>query len=395
MKRILLIALGLMSMQFAFAQFGQRTPTPNDTLKSVRVNPDGSVTFSIYAPNANSVSLTGDVWGPGPFQKAENGVWSATIPQMNAGAVRYAFNVDGLQVFDPKFSRLGEIRPVLKLDKGEDQFWAQKDVPHGAISVIYYKSSTTGTTRRMHVWTPAGYVAKGKKLPVFYLIHGGGDNDASWPGVGCAGDILDNLMAEGKMKPMIVVMPDGSMDTDKFVDDLNNDIMPYMAKNYRIKKGAKNTALAGLSMGGYGALRNGIVYSDTFSHVIGLSSAVHHMEEGDTERFMVESLFDDLDEALKTDANPRVAFADMVKDNRPIPKFYLSCGTEDGLYDANVRFREFLKENGADVTWDEEKRGHDWDFWDSQIKKVIDWLPLDEGASGLSSGHVKIENDSL
>ena len=111
MKRILLIALGLLSMQFAFAQFGQRTPTPNDTLKSVRVNPDGSVTFSIYAPNANSVSLTGDVWGPGPFQKAENGVWSATIPQMNAGAVRYAFNVDGLQVFDPKFSRLGEIRP--------------------------------------------------------------------------------------------------------------------------------------------------------------------------------------------------------------------------------------------------------------------------------------------
>ncbi|MBQ6577992.1 MAG: endo-1,4-beta-xylanase Z [Bacteroidales bacterium] len=272
MKRILLIALGLMSMQFAFAQFGQRTPTPNDTLKSVRVNPDGSVTFSIYAPNANSVSLTGDVWGPGPFQKAENGVWSATIPQMNAGAVRYAFNVDGLQVFDPKFSRLGEIRPVLKLDKGEDQFWTQKDVPHGAISVIYYKSSTTGTTRRMHVWTPAGYVAKGKKLPVFYLIHGGGDNDASWPGVGCAGDILDNLMAEGKMKPMIVVMPDGSMDTDKFVDDLNNDIMPYMAKNYRIKKGAKNTALAGLSMGGLETLNCFLAHPDTFGYINVMSS---------------------------------------------------------------------------------------------------------------------------
>jgi len=122
-------------------------------------------------------------------------------------------------VFDPKYSRLGEIRPVAEIvPEGQDAFWAMKDVPHGAVSQVYYKSTTMGTTRRMHVWTPAGYNASTDKLPVLYLIHGGGDNDASWPGVGRAGNILDNLLAEGKMVPMVVVMPDGSISTDKFPD---------------------------------------------------------------------------------------------------------------------------------------------------------------------------------
>ncbi|MCQ2147487.1 MAG: endo-1,4-beta-xylanase Z, partial [Bacteroidales bacterium] len=250
MKKLLFIALALTMLQgVASAQAFRRTPTPNDTLKSVRVLPNGNTLFSIYAPKARTVSVTGDAV-MGPVKTTErNGVWTMEVPGIKAGAYRYSFIVDGIQVFDPKFSRLGEQRPVVKLDMDQDMFWAQKDVPHGAMAQIFYKSSTTGTTRRAHVWTPAAYNASKDKLPVFYLIHGGGDNDASWPGIGCAGDILDNLLAEGKMVPMVVVMPDGSIDVQSFVKDFANDLKPYIEKNYRVKLGSAYTALAGLSQG--------------------------------------------------------------------------------------------------------------------------------------------------
>lgn len=273
MKKTSIFLLGLAMSAMASAQI-QRTPTPNDNLISVKTNPDSSVTFSIYAPNAQSVGLTGDIAARGVvFTKAENGVWSATVPTVSAGAYRYAFTVDGLQVFDPKYSRLGEIRPVTEiLPESGEIFWQQKDVPHGAMAKVWYDSKTTGSQRRMHVWTPAGYNASTESLPVFYLIHGGGDNDASWPGVGKAGDILDNLMAEGKMKPCIVVMPDGSIDTQKFVDDLAGDLIPYIEKNYRVKTGAENRALAGLSMGGLETLESFMNHPDMFAYINVMSS---------------------------------------------------------------------------------------------------------------------------
>ena len=138
----------------------------------------------------------------------------------------------------------------------------------------------------------------------------------------------------------------------------------------------EDTFIAGLSMGGYGAIRNGIVYSETFSHVAGLSSAVHLFEEDAELIGGEETLFGDLKEAAKTNVNPTVAFDELLEQKRPVPKFYLSCGTNDRLMAANKRFRDVLIKKGADVTWDEEEGGHDWDFWDSQIKKVLDWLPL-------------------
>ena len=135
--------------------------------------------------------------------------------------------------------------------------------------------------------------------------------------------------------------------------------------------------LAGLSMGGYGALRNAMVYSENFSHVAGLSSALHLFEK-DIEREFEGDLFDDMEKAAKTNLNPFVAFDKMRDEKRLMPKFYLACGTADDLYDINVKFRDHIKSGGADVTWDEDGSGHEWDFWDSQIRKVLDWLPLNE-----------------
>lgn len=222
--------------------------------ESVVTNADGSVTFSIYAPQASTVAIGGDIAGFGSrveFVKNAEGVWSATIPDVKAGAYRYNFVVDGVTVYDPKFPTINDTKPVAVITHpGEDDFFTMKNVPHGALSQVYYSSSTTGTTRRMHIWTPTGYANGNEQLPVFYLIHGGGDNDSSWPGVGRAGFILDNLLAEGKMKRMVVVMPDGSMDVEAFTDELMNDIIPYVEKNYNVKTDKDNRAIAGLSMGG-------------------------------------------------------------------------------------------------------------------------------------------------
>ena len=144
MKKLILILAGVLVLQSAFAQ-GQRRPiTPADTLKSVVTHPDGSVTFSIYAPEAHSVALGSDLNGKGVFSRDVNGIWSTTIPDLQPIAYRYHFVVDGLPVYDPRSERINDRRPVLKLTKGQDLFWAHKDVPHGAISTVTYPSSTLG-----------------------------------------------------------------------------------------------------------------------------------------------------------------------------------------------------------------------------------------------------------
>ena len=146
-------------------------------------------------------------------------------------------------------------------------------------------------------------------------------------------------------------------------------------------------------MGGYGAFRNGIVFSDTFGYVGEFSGAMHLFEKKEADKGVSEfdkKLFEDTEAAGKTNLNPRVAFDEMLAEGRPVPKFYMSCGTLDPLYQANVDMRDFVKSKGVDVTWDEEERAHDWDFWDSQILKYLNWLPLGDINSGLSSGNVKV-----
>ena len=203
-----------------------RNISPADTLRSIVSNPDGSMSLRIYAPKAQEVTLGGDFSGLGAtFSKGDDGIWTARVPKVGTDAYRYYFVVDGVKVIDPRCSLFSEITPVAHITNGEDIFWAKRGVPHGPIQQISYYSTTTGRTRSMHVWTPAGNAAWKAQL-VFYLIHGEGNNDASWTSIGCAADILDNLYAEEKIKPVIVIMPHGGMDTNFFVDEMVKDIMP-------------------------------------------------------------------------------------------------------------------------------------------------------------------------
>ncbi|WP_302884845.1 alpha/beta hydrolase-fold protein [Wenyingzhuangia gilva] len=240
---------------------------------SFQMNNDGSATFLFYAPNAKEVKLAGDISAK-KTEKKENGVWVMTTDtNISPSAYRYYFNVDGYKVNDPKNPMIADFRPMVDLvPKGKSLFWQKKEVPHGLMSIAYYDSNVTKTTRRMFIWTPPEYFFSKKRLPVLYLIHGGGDNDTNWPGQGKAGWILDNLYVEGKIAPMIVVMPDGGIPTNLFAKDLVKNIIPYIESNFKVYKNANHRALAGLSMGGLEVLETMVTYPDKFSYVNVMSS---------------------------------------------------------------------------------------------------------------------------
>ena len=272
--------------------------TPNDTLQSPEVDDQGRVTFRLYAPQAQQVKLQAEGRDATPgitpeqlkiesersgMTKGANGVWSLQIGPIQPGVYRYTFLVDGVQTTDPRnplsSESLNFTRSMYKVP-GAPFLEYRVDVPHGAIASVWYQSSSVGGLRRLHVYTPPGYEHDGRNYPVLYLLHGGGDTDDSWPTVGCAGAILDNLIAEQKATPMIVVMPAGhisrdfqlrtgqnTMGHDKFNEDLTNSVISYIDKNYRSVSDRDHRALAGLSMGGLQTLDISLSRSDLFSYI--------------------------------------------------------------------------------------------------------------------------------
>ena len=250
-----------------------RAPMPQGPrVVSPEVAADRRVTFRILAPKAEAVRLSGtdipDNAQGTPLTKGAEGVWEGTLGPLAPGAYRYNFNVDGVSVIDPRnpaTSESNENTWSLVHVPGAD-FMDTKDVPHGAVAEVTYYSKALKRFRRMHVYTPPGYEKGGGKYPVFYLLHGAFDCDDSWTTVGRAGFILDNLIAAGKARPMVVVMPAGHTGpfvfggprptTDDFVADFTGDVMPYAESHYRVRADRAHRALAGLSMGGGQTLRD-------------------------------------------------------------------------------------------------------------------------------------------
>lgn len=351
------LALSVLQADRAAAQW-QRTPTPNDTLQSVRRLEDGGVLFSIYAPKARTVSVAGDCvpWGPNAQQVTEqpNGVWNIRVNDVKDGAYRYHFVVDGMNVADPKDPKMQESSAIATLMTTSDEFFALKDVPHGAISQRTYYSSTLNCWRRLHVWTPAGYETSKQKLPVLYLVHGGGDTDVSWPGVGCAGNILDNLLAEGKMQPMVVVMPNGTIESDDmmgevplFAQDMTQSIIPFIEKNYRVLTDARHRAMAGLSMGGMETMETCFQNIDMFSYVWVLSSS---LAPGRDPKLEAERL------GLTPENVAR-----MNKQFRQL--VFTQGGPEDIAYRNCENTRQTLDALGLKYEYTEAPGGHTWYTW--------------------------------
>ncbi len=277
--------------------FQMPAPTPNDTLKSVEVQPDRHVRFRIWAPNAIEVRLhaEGPEATPGitpeeayknmggvPMVKGDQSIWEVVIGPIEPGIYRYTFTVDGVSSTDPRnplaSQSLTQVRSMYEVP-GAAFMEYRPGVPHGAIASVYYDSSATGGQRRMHIYTPPGYESGTSRLPVLYLLHGGGDSDNSWSTIGRAGAILDNLIAAGKSVPMIIVMPAGHITTDfrltpgfrmghdAFNDDLVKVVLPYIDAHYRTIADRDHRAIAGLSMGGGQTLTIALTQSADFAYV--------------------------------------------------------------------------------------------------------------------------------
>jgi len=257
---------------------------------SPEVSSDRHVTFRIHAPQAQIVRVSGgDIPGNNEgasMVKGTNEVWEVTLGPLEPGAYRYNFNVDGVSVIDPRNAAISESNNnvwSLVCVPGSE-LMDTRDVPHGAVASVTYYSTALQRFRRLHVYTPAGYESGKGKFPVFYLLHGAGDCDEAWTSVGRAGFILDNLIAMGKDKPMLVVMPAGHTGpfrsgiprpaVDDFSKDFLNDIMPYVEKQYRVYADRKHRAMAGLSMGGGQTLNIGIPHLKDFAYLGVFSSGV-------------------------------------------------------------------------------------------------------------------------
>ena len=259
---------------------------------SPEVSADRMVTFHLSAAQAQSVRVSGSDMpalagggrgaaggtpSPGQMTKGENGVWSVTLGPIDPGAYRYNFNVDGVTVIDPRNSSISESNTnvwSLVYVPGSDVF-DTKQVPHGAVAAVTYYSTALSKFRRMHVYTPPGYERGSQKYPIFYLLHGAGDCDEAWTSVGRAGFIFDNLIAEKKIKPMVVVMPAGHTNTptpagaplDDFARDFLTDVMPYAETNYRVMTDRAHRAIAGLSMGGSQTLNVAFLHLEQFAYI--------------------------------------------------------------------------------------------------------------------------------
>ena len=291
-----LLALFIVAGHQASAQAPPRQPTPNDTLVSPEVLGDRRVVIRIYAPKASDVTLRGD-WMEGPdlvaLKKDETGVWSATVGPLAPDFYSYTLTVDGVRTLDPKNPTIKQgiasVDNMFYLPGPESAFEDNRQVPHGEVRQVWYSSSTLGTARRLHVYTPPGYDGSVTRYPVLYLLHGGGDDDSGWSTIGRAGFILDNLLAEKKAAPMLIVMPNGSLPRpadvpvptpgtapdpavrtrmeERFTSELTKDVIPTIEQRYRVITDAASRAIAGLSMGGGQTLRVATAHADRFGYV--------------------------------------------------------------------------------------------------------------------------------
>ncbi len=333
------------------------------------VHEDNTVTFSYLAPEAGQVLLNGQFQsGNVPMLKGEQGIWSVTVGPIKPDIYPYSFMVDGVTVMDPanvSFFPNERFKGSLVDVPGKAPLvHAMKNVPHGSVTYEYYPS-VRNTTGRVVVYTPPGYNSNpDQEYPVFYLVSGTTDTEETWFKVGRANLILDNLIAEGKAIPMIIVMPygnveatiaeqyglpkpadpareseEGAMRAAQFETDLVENIIPYIEKNYRVKADRQNRAIGGFSRGGGQTLRTAFGNMDLFAWVCCYSA---YLPQADMEE------------------SYRHIFLHPDQTNEQLSLLWISVGKDDFLYEDTTSFMEFLKSNDVDFTSHISEGGHTW-----------------------------------
>ena len=341
---------------------------------STEITADGDVTFRIWAPKVTQVRLNaGDIPSqpnspPRDLVRNEQGLWEIKLFAVPSGSYRYTFNIDGVSVVDPKNTASsasnGNIWSLIYVPGSSVS--DTTDVPHGSVSAIEYQSSTLQKLRRAHVYLPPGYEKNSQEYPVFYLLHGASDSDASWSTVGRAGAILDNLIAAGKAKPMIVVMPAGhtasfefggrnasfQKQMEEFQKDFQNDLRPHIESRYRTSNRPEHRAIAGLSMGGAQTIDIAIANLKDFAYIGVFSSGVFGIDRPDSNSNPSDSW---------PERNREVLSDRELK--KGIKLFWFATGKEDFLLKTTQETVKVLRDHQFDIEYEETDGGHTWIKW--------------------------------
>ncbi len=394
MKRIILSTAFLLICSLACAQQALWGVAP---VVSPEIHNDNTVTFRLKAPNAQQVQVTGDFL---PTQKVKtpygefdapgvadltqvDGVWEFTTAEALAPELySYTFIVDGLKINDP--SNVYTIRDVVSVTNvfiigGERaDLYKVNDVPHGSVAKVWYDSPSLGMQRRLTVYTPAGYENGKKRYPVFYLLHGMGGDENAWSELGRAAQILDNLIAQGKAEPMIVVMTNGnaalqaapgesslgyaapSIQLPKTMEGSFETAFPEVVKfidsTYRTIPKKQSRAIAGLSMGGFHSMHISKQYPDMFDYIGLFSAAIM------PDRQVQSPIYDNLEEKLAVQFAKKPAL------------YWIAIGDKDFLYQANCEYRKMLDQKGYKYGYYETGEGHIWKNWRIYLTEFVPML---------------------
>ena len=367
------LVIVLLSIFFAYEANGQLPEGSKPALTNVTANkcpcilPDLRIIFSIAAPDADKVQV--DLGKMYEMQKDEKGIWTITTDPQVPGFHYYSLVIDGVRVSDPaseSFYGTGRMSSAIDIPENGVDFYTIKDVPHGDIRKKVYFSKTTGTWRSLNIYTPPGYDKSGKeKYPVLYIQHGGGEDERGWAVQGKTDIILDNLIAEGKAKPMLVVIPNGNVSrpgmtaggyNDEamavFREELFGSVMPFIESNYRVKPGAANRAIAGLSMGGGQAFYTGLRNTDMFANVGVFSTGLF----GGISRQPGAAAFD-----------PEVIIPGILTNaesvNSKLKVFYISVGEQDPRIEPTKKLIQTFEDKGLKVEFASFPGGHEWQVW--------------------------------
>jgi enterochelin esterase family protein len=349
---------------------------------SPEIHADKSVTLRFRAPNAKEVTLIGELDGkPHPMTKGENGIWAVTIGPLAPDVYNYQFNADGIVTMDPGNPSVklgfGAFPPASMFEVPGDEFDDARDVPHGTVRVETYHSKTLGVPRTLWIYTPPGYERGNTRYPVFYLLHGAGNIDSSWMLTGRANYIMDNLIAEGKVKPMIIVNPlgyarmgigtgperpvtgapapgapaggpGGGAGGGLFGKDVLEDVIPFVESKFRTLKDPANRALGGLSMGGGHTVAIGFPNTKLFSHLVVMSAGA-----GQT---------------------PEQTYADFFKNpdtvNKQLKLLWVSVGKDDFALAGSKALDEALTRNNIKHTFVVTEGRHEWVIWRHALRQV-------------------------
>lgn len=348
---------------------------------SPEILPDNKVTFRVYAKDAAKVTVSGE-WQAGfnaseALVKGDTGMFVLTVGPLKPELYGYTFNVDGVTTIDPNNiqvrrdgTRYGSFFIIPGTES--DLYFQKNGVPHGTVAKVWYNSTVLGMDRRVYVYTPAGYGKNNQNYPVFYLLHGAGGDEDAWTNMGRAAQIMDNLIAQGKAKPMIVVMTNGNANQTGAPNDVTDppiqgdmmaayqklagkfelhfvkDLVPFIEKNYNVLSGKDSRAIAGLSMGG---MHTQTITNDNpgmFGYIGVFSMGIMNFGQQNQDAEKLDQERETKIESLK---------------NSGYKLYWIGCGKDDFVYQSVIKLRSTLDKHSFKYTYRESTGGHTWANW--------------------------------